>query len=326
MLEAQVTLPLPANILNVVLPNADPDGTINAEANAAMGRPIASPTQWTERRQRAQDQIRQAGNGGAPRVGLARQRERTWTAFTAMHEPPHTGDLRRLQAQAARHEWRETHRPADEAEFARLSGTDQVSRTNAPIVRCDNTTEHDKGAPLRFLRARYAGQMRQDSLARRARYLYNRAYTAAARLRFPTNEAAAAADATCTDPYCSDPARRTAETVEHVLLHCPRYQAARSRLDDQLADHNLSPTLDNILNPPDRGGSRHYLTLYRLTDAFLASIDTTRQQLSLPSLNGCPHQPSRPHARRSPLITVPAVDRRAAPPTAPAAALPLDTG
>ena len=88
MLDAQVTLPLPANILDVVLPNADPDGTINAEANAAMGRPIASPTQWTERRQRAQDQIRQAGNGGAPRVGLARQRERTWTAFTTMHEPP----------------------------------------------------------------------------------------------------------------------------------------------------------------------------------------------------------------------------------------------
>ena len=324
MLRVQATLPLPVSLLATVLPNADPSNTINA---APGGQPVASPTRWKERQDRARSQIRESTGGRALRLRLTQLRDRTWAALTAMHEPRHQDSLRRLLPQAARHEWTETHRPNDDNELALLSEADKVSRTNAPITRCDNTTEADTGAPLRFLRARYAGHIRQGSMSRRARLLYNRAYTATTRQRFPTDEAAAAADTVCTHPHCSSPALRLDETVEHLLRYCPRYERARSRLDDELAGHNLSPTLDNILNPPDHGGKRHYLTLYRITDAFLASIDATRQLLGLPNLNGCPHRPSLPHPPPPPphrpnLVTA----ALAAPPAAPAATLPLDTG
>ena len=324
MLRVQATLPLPVSLLATVLPNADPSNTINA---APGGQPVASPTRWKERRDRARSQIRESTGGRALRLRLTQLRDRTWAALTAMHEPRYQDGLRRLLPQAARHEWTETHRPNDDNEFAQLSEADKVSRTRAPITRCDNTTEADTGAPLRFLRARYAGHIRQGSMSRRVRLLYNRAYTATTRRRFPTDEAAAAADTVCTHPHCSSPALRLDETVEHLLRCCPRYERARWRLDDELANHNLSPTLDNILNPPDHDGKRHYLTLYRITDAFLASIDATRQLLGLPNLNGCPHRPSLPHPPPSPphrpnLVTA----ALAAPPAAPAATLPLDTG
>ena len=287
--------------------------------------PIPSPTQWVARCRRARKKIQQARTGSTHRARLSRHRERTWAALTAMHEPLRADDLRRLLSRAARHEWEESHMPPPGSEeYDALSATDKASRTTAPITRCVNTTDDDTGAPLRFLRVRYAGHIRPARMARRSRLLYGRAYTATVRRRFPTDAAAPIVDTVCTDPHCSNSERRSEETVEHLLLHCPRHADARSQLELELAHHNLALTLKNILNPPDHGGTRRYLALYHLTDTFLASIDNTRQQLGLPSLNSCPRQPGRP--QRSPPLPNPVTAAQAAPPAAPAAAPLLDTG
>jgi hypothetical protein len=162
-------------------------------------------------------------------------------------------------------------------------------------------------------------------LCMRMRLLLGRSYTASVRKRFPANAAAAAASDICPHPSCA--AASMKETIEHLLLECPYYDAARNRLQAGLARHELGVDhIVNILNPPERSSSA-FTKLLALTNAYLRAIAATREQLRLPSLDDCPT-----YAVPLPQLPPPtAAARRPAPPAAAAlhadaAPLPLDTG
>ena len=197
--------------------------------------------------------------------------------------------------------------PATAAERDGLLATDRAHRTTAPITRCAHDALDVSAPPLRWLRARYAARIEWPHVTLRARLLFGRAGTADIRLRFPTDAAAAAASARCTHAQCA--ADGTIESIEHMLLACPRYNEARARLGRALAGHGLVLDLRNMLNPPERGASR-FLALCHASDVYFASIQASRLAYGLPGLGSCPR-----HSRRI-----------AAAPPAGAAPPPLDTG
>ncbi len=258
-------------------------------------------------------------SSGQPRlIASALQPHSPLTTVRPTQPPRKTLDpIRRVCSEAARQQWNESHMPATPQERAALTSTELVRRTTAPITRCAADNASSSTLPLPFLHSRYAAPLRHHDLVRRVRLLYNRSNTATVSHRFPSATAAAtltASSTRCTDRRCTTAHRD--ESIDHLLLECPRYQPARTRLEEQLARHDLPLTLANILNPPERG-RREYITLYRHTSGFLASVHTTRQQLNLPDLDGCPR-----HHHRSPRP----VSATTAPLVAVAAPLPLDTG
>ena len=345
-LRAHVTLPLPVALLTSLLPSVDLSA---APPAGAATHPLASPTQWRERQKRALEQAQAAEAADVDarrdaRRDIERQRQAAWAALIALHTPEAAAaaapsgnglpgraarqpdSIRRVRTEAALLEWKETHMPATRAECDSLAPTDRSRRTTAPITRCahDITATSHTGPPLRFLGPRHSALVRQLNVVRRARLLYGRSYTATVSRRF---DAAAAASALCTHPQCT--AEGQDESIEHLLLHCPRYAHGRAHLEHRLAASGLPLPLRliNVLNPPERG-RRQYAVLYSATDAFLTSIAHTRQQLGLPSLDNCPHYD---HSRRR----QPRSDTRPAAPAATAAAsaiaaitapAPLDTG
>ena len=175
--------------------------------------------------------------------------------------------------------------------------------------------------PLHFLQSRHAAQAQHADLVRRSRLLFNRSFLRPVLQRFPNSslQPAVAATTLCPHPECE--ARQLDETVEHLLLHCPRHRAARDRLRTALAqaDSSLTLTLRNILNPPT-GGRAKYSLLYNVTNTFLASIDTTRLQHQQQPLDAYPIQP---HTAAS---SQPTQQQLANAQAASAAPSPLDTG
>ena len=337
LLDVHAALPLPVSLLTSVLPYAGVDAAGGPMADD-IPRTAVSPTQWAERRKHARTQAVRGKAGEAAGRHRRSQLQHTWAALQAMYQQElvqaaaqdgdlprargryRAGDeLRRVRREAARLEWTESHMPAAAEDRDRLSATKRSRCTTAPITQCAGEPATDTAPPLHFLHRKHTLQLKLRGMARRARLLYNRAYTATLRHRFPSDAAAADGSTLCTHGLCT--AAGQDETAEHVLLHCPRYSVTRDRLRCTLADCGLALTLANTLNPPAHGGRRRFLALYRAGNAFLRSIDATRQRLLLPSLNSCPRYDNSRQPRHSARPQV-----VPAPVAAHAAPLPLDTG
>ena len=284
---------------------------------AAAVRAIPSPTAYTARIQAAYE---------VPN-SRRQQPEAFWAELANTRNPAFDTRLRRHRRAASRREWQETHMPRDAAARNAMSISQRNRCTTAPITQCtpaEDDEQHAASAPLHFLQQRLARHLHSSQLTRRARLLYNRSYTGTVRLRFARAEAEANDDSTCSHPEC-----RQEETIEHMLLHCKHYDAAREMLRQALADSGLPLNLHTVLNPPPRG-KRAYLELLGATDAFLDSVEATRRRERLPALDACPDAYStptppplaRPEARRAQRQG----QRRRHPHTARAAPLPLDTG
>jgi hypothetical protein len=145
--------------------------------------------------------------------------------------------------------------------------------TNAPLTKCQT-------APgCAFFLAR--GGDSHAHAVRRARLLCGRAYTQQTRSRFAKADAAIAPD--CTHAACaaaSVAGTAPEESVEHTLLRCLRYSAARHTLSSALQSIGVPHlTLSSILcaTPPPglNCGNRSLLLSY--TNTFLDAIDATRQ-------------------------------------------------
>ena len=264
--------------------------------------------------------------GACPERHRQQQRE-FWEELATLRDPAVHERLRHLQREAARREWLTTRRPPAQAECDALSATELASRTSAPITQCTPARDnrpHPSHPPLHFLRLCYAADATHEQLVRRARLLYDRSYTAAARFRFPSQAAAPITSAQCTNAACTED-----ETVEHILLHCPRHQGARARLRRALRRQcGLKLSLRTVLNPPVKGRA-NYRAAYDATNTFLQSIADTRQRLGLPSLDTRPAAPlPPPHAAPRPTGPVWARQRalRRAALAARAVPAPLDTG
>jgi hypothetical protein len=306
LLGIKALMPTPVYLLTAVLPfthppptNPHPPPEANDSLHIAYALPglttlvsssLFSPTTWRRRVGMAFSWA----SSGKPGVKTAPSRHvrvlaLTWAALTAMRTPvlgpgQRTADIHRIRHLAAHAEWLESHMPATQEEREGLPATERNRRTTAPIAGCwhDPGSDDSTSRPLRFLHSRYSAHVRHGDLVRRARLLYGRSYTATTRRRFPTDAAASTAGTICTHPQCD--ADRVDESIKHLLLHCPYYLAVRQSLRHTLSEHRLSLDLRNILNPPEQS-RRRYLALYDATAAYLAAIDTIRQQHQLPGLD-----------------------------------------
>ncbi len=250
-------------------------------------------------------------------------------AFNALH--PHNShqrptavaaDIRRVRTAASLAEWRTTHMPVSATERGNLSTTRRNRRTTAPITGCWRADTATAAQPFPFMHCRYMDHARPADIATRSRLLLGRAYTATTRRRFPTDAAAAVASTLCSHPSCT--ANSADESVEHMLLDCPRHASERGRLYAVLAKHELQPTLANILNPSDTD-KRSFTRLYTATTAYLTAIKRTRRELGEPDLDGCPYRPTPypPFGQPQVLDARPALLLSS---VASSASLPRDTG
>lgn len=165
-------------------------------------------------------------------------------------------------------EWEAQHeQPALAALPAPTSHT-----TSAPLTKCQT-----KPGCAFFLGR---GGDSHGHAVRRARLLCGRAYTQQTRSRFAKADAVIAAD--CTLAACaaaSVTGTAPEESVEHTLLHCFRYSAARQALSSALQSIGVShPTLTSILCATQQPGlSRSNLSLLlSYTNTFLDAIDAMR--------------------------------------------------
>ena len=238
---------------------------------------IETAWQWS-----APDRARRGGVSEHHR----QQQELFEDGLAAMRDPAIHERLRSIRRAAARLEWEGTHMPPTQAEQNRLSGAERASRTTAPITTCtpaDDDEPHPSQPPLHFLRQRYAAGNRHDDLVSRARLLYGRSYTAATRLRFPSQADDPITSARCTNATCTED-----ETVEHLLLHCPRYELDRHHLQQAVEARGLEFALRAVLNPPVHKGTATFLAAYTASNTFLRSIAATRERLGLHALDTRP--------------------------------------
>ena len=347
LLDTTIGAPTPIYLVHAVLPFAVGDGE---------RRLTLPPTRQAERRLEARGRTPGGAGRGAARVGPLRQQGDGWTALKDLHRPPSQSQppqpllpappagaarsaaegartrLRAIRDLAAHLEWTESHEPEADppaGEPAR-SSTQKSRSTTAPMRRClDEPDGSGCGRPpLHFLSTRYAKHIHHGRLVRRMRLIYGRSYTATVRRRFPTDAAAAEAGTLC--PHAACTAAGQDETIEHVLLDCPYYAAARESLARALHASGIHElTLRTLLNPPNCTSKDRYLHVYDVTTAFLTAIARVRRSEQLPSLDGCPHYDYNPAPEPDRL---PDGDnrlqaaRQAAPLVALAAPLPLDTG
>jgi hypothetical protein len=144
--------------------------------------------------------------------------------------------------------------------------------TSAPLTTCQTTPG------CAFFLARGGDNYRHA--ARRARLLCGRAYTQQTRSRFAKANAAVVPD--CTNAACTAASNTGAapeESVEHALLHCLRYSAARQALSSTLQSIGISQlTLPSILcaTPPPGLSRANRSFLLSCTNRFLDAIDATR--------------------------------------------------
>ena len=146
--------------------------------------------------------------------------------------------------------------------------------TSAPLTACQTTPG------CAFFLAR-GGDDSYCHAVRRARLLCGRAYTQQTRSRFAKADAVIAPD--CTNAACaaaSVSGTAPVESVEHTLVHCLRYCAARQTLTSALQPIGFPQlTLSSILCatlPPGLTRSNRSLLL-SYTNAFLDAIDATRK-------------------------------------------------
>ena len=329
--DAEGTVPTAIYLLTAFVPHTlapprEPAAAADSDAPATLPH-LPSSTTYKARIKAAREWSAPAnGDGGVSERHRQQQRE-FWEELATLRDPAAHKRLRRIRRVAARREWKATHKPPTQAECDTLSAAELASRTTAPITQCTPVRDNRQRLshpPLHFLRQRYAADATHEQLVRRARLLYGRSYTAATRLRFPSQTAAPITSAQCTNADCTED-----ETVEHMLLHCPRHQLERDRLRRALKRQcKMKLSLRTILNPPVKGKA-NYLAAYDATNTFLQSIADTRLRLGLPSLDARPAAPPPlPHAAARPAGAV-WVRRRAlrrAALAAHPASVPLDTG
>lgn len=224
----------------------------------------------------------------------------------SMQDPAFRATLRRIRRDAAYCMWTETRKPDTAAERDRLSNTQLDHRTTAPITACitaDDHTQQTDSAPLHYMGRRFMDiTAPHSSRIRRSRLLFGRSYVAAVRHRFLSQANVPTANALCPHAMCA--LRHKDETIEHLLLDCPLYNTAREQLYHTLDTHNLPHTLRSILNPPGNKGRRAFEVLYAATELYLDSINATRLQHNLPSLDHRPPNPLLPHAAAQPAIVL----------------------
>ena len=93
-------------------------------------------------------------------------------------------------------------------------------------------------------------------------------------------------DPSCTFPACRQSAPFYLDTIEHILLHCPRHHTSRQQMQDALAnDHHYTSALTlafisgEVMDTRKLSKSRHIraLALLDLTAAFLTQVSTDRK-------------------------------------------------
>jgi hypothetical protein len=146
--------------------------------------------------------------------------------------------------------------------------------TSAPLIQCQKAP----GCAFFLAQAHRIGSFTQT--LRRSRLLMRRSYTQHTRWRFAKAGDTVTAD--CTHPACaaaSSSGTAPAETVDHALLHCHRYAAARQALVTALQTVHVPLSLSSILLASLPSGTFTAIQqsfLLACTNTFLDSVDATR--------------------------------------------------
>ena len=116
----------------------------------------------------------------------------------------------------------------------------------------------------------------------RARIRANRTYTQSRRYR-PLRQVQ---DPSCTFPVCRQSGPADLDTIEHILLFCPRHDVARQQLQNAIALHHPHPPaltlafLSGEVSESIKLNSAQHklaLTLLQLTAAFLTQVSIDRK-------------------------------------------------
>ena len=200
-----------------------------------------------------------------------------WSMTSAPHLT--TPIIRQLRWLSAHAEWRAQHAPANPPPNA---SPPPRHSTTSPLITCKASSGF---AP--FLHFRSPDHHHQQ--VARARLLLGRSRTGQVQHRFAKAAAAAATNPHCS--FCPASPLPTIETIDHILLHCPRYQTPRTNLESNLSQ--LSPTLlplslSTILvasSPPPPFHSSKLPLLIRLTSTFLSTLAAVRMAAGLVPLD-----------------------------------------
>jgi Reverse transcriptase (RNA-dependent DNA polymerase)/Endonuclease-reverse transcriptase len=185
-------------------------------------------------------------------------------------------ELRWLSAHA---EWRRQHLAPDHP----VGTPDPPHSTSSPLTVC-------KPSPglAPFLHRLSPDKHHQQ--VTRARLLLGRARTGVVLHRFAKTAEMVTINANCL--YCSTPSNPIAESIPHVLLHCPRYAGLRSQLEDDIRQPPPLPlpplSLSTILvasPPPPPFPTSLLPRLIRLTSTFLGAVASIRAADGLPHLD-----------------------------------------
>jgi hypothetical protein len=172
--------------------------------------------------------------------------------------------VREITRWSAVYEWRSQHSPDPTALHA----------TASPLTLCKPTPG-------------VAPSLNTESITqarRRARLLMGRSCTGTVRARF--QKAGETIDPHCTYPSCASPAVPSTpvplDSIEHMLLHCPRHTSARQWYARDLATYHqssLTPSLSTVLLasiPPPPFRKYEYRSLVIQSNSFLDQVEADR--------------------------------------------------
>lgn len=159
--------------------------------------------------------------------------------------------------------------------------TDPLHQSSAPLLSC-----------LPFpQRSHYLYLDPPDTLGVRARMRARRALTEEHRHRLERTAGSPAASPSCTHPLCAQQPSPPTDSVEHILLHCPRHATNRSQLLLKL--RRLTNNRHAVLTLPfligeamnvttlTKANTPRYIALLSLSGQFLHEIDKQRQRDAL---------------------------------------------
>lgn len=182
-------------------------------------------------------------------------------------------------------------------EIARWAAVDEWRRQHSTV---DPTALHVTTSPLTECKPSpgVAPSFANETLAqarRRVRLLMNRSCTGTVRHRF--QKAGDDVNPHCTHTSCASPVNPSTpvplDSIEHMLLHCPRHDAARHRLARELAeidysDRPITTSLSTILAatiPPRPFLPHKYHYLVTASNSFLDQVEADRRRDGLPPLD-----------------------------------------
>jgi hypothetical protein len=202
-----------------------------------------------------------------------------WSARTCARLSPLP--IGRLGSWTTFREWEAQHAPQPAEPPAALLAAQPAPppplpahHSSAPLIACKTAP----GCAFFLAQAHRTGSFTQT--LRRARLLMRRSYTQHTRWRFA--KTGDTVSALCTHAACagaSGSGTAPPETVDHVLLHCGRYDAARRALITALLTVHVPLSLSSILLASLPFGSFNKTQqsfLLACTNTFLDSVDVTR--------------------------------------------------